>query len=509
MDAIAVSAKAVVLVVDDEPAGLALMGGLLENYYTVKVATDGETALGIAAAEHPPDLILLDIMMPGMDGYEVCRRLKEDPKTRDIPVIFLTAKAKTEDEKNGLELGVVEYITKPISAPIVLARIKTHLALKAAVDLLRNESILIVDDKAANVSLLERLLRDAGYARVASTMDPREVCALHSANRYDLILLDLQMPGMDGFQVMEDLKTYDAEGDLSILVITAQPDRKLRALRAGAKDFISKPFDLVEVKARIHNLLETGLLHKKLKDYNKRLKRFDRMKGEFVPTVSHELTKLLTSIRGSLVVLASDVTRSQPDKLCSFIENAQNDCERLIRLINDTLDIESIESGQVSFALRPLDLMEMIEQAVKADEGLAAAHNVRLQVVAAQPGATVNADPDRFAQVMTNLISNACKFSAPGNTVDIAVARAGGRLKVAVSNCGPGIADEFIADLFQQFSRAESSEVSPKGGAGLSIAKAIVERLGGEIGFTSAKEQATTFYFFLPECPESAAARLP
>jgi PAS domain S-box-containing protein len=132
-----------------------------------------------------------------------------------------------------------------------------------------NASILVVDDQEANVNLLEQLLRDAGYTCVASTMNPHEVCALHRKNRYDLILLDLQMPGMDGFQVMEGLKTNDADGYLPVLVITAQPGHKLRALQAGAKDFISKPFDVVEVKTRIHNMLEVRLLYKQLENYNK------------------------------------------------------------------------------------------------------------------------------------------------------------------------------------------------------------------------------------------------
>ena len=132
-------------------------------------------------------------------------------------------------------------------------------------------SILIVDDQESNVRLLEQLLADTGYTRVSSTMDPREVCALHRKNRYDLILLDLQMPGMDGFQVMEGLKTNDGDGYLPVLVITAQPGHKLKALQAGAKDFISKPFDLVEVKTRIHNMLEVRLLYKRLENYSREL----------------------------------------------------------------------------------------------------------------------------------------------------------------------------------------------------------------------------------------------
>ena len=134
----------------------------------------------------------------------------------------------------------------------------------SAADIL-NAGILVVDDKDANVRLIEGMLRIAGYTSVHSTTNPQEVCELHRANRYSLILLDLQMPGMDGFQVMECLKEIEAGGYLPVLVITAQPDHKLRALEAGAKDFVSKPFDLAELRARVHNILEVRLLHIQLK----------------------------------------------------------------------------------------------------------------------------------------------------------------------------------------------------------------------------------------------------
>ena len=133
--------------------------------------------------------------------------------------------------------------------------------------------ILIVDDQESNVSLLEQMLRESGYTSVASTMNPHEVCKLHRKNRYDLILLDLQMPGMDGFQVMERLKTNAADGYLPVLVITAQPGHKLRALQAGARDFISKPFDLVEAKTRIRNMLEVRLLYGKLEKHSRVLEQ--------------------------------------------------------------------------------------------------------------------------------------------------------------------------------------------------------------------------------------------
>jgi diguanylate cyclase (GGDEF)-like protein len=131
--------------------------------------------------------------------------------------------------------------------------------------------VLIVDDQEANVLLLERMLRGAGYVSITSTMDPGEVCELHRKNRYDLILLDLQMPGTDGFQVMESLKEIETDGYLPVLVITAQPGHKLRALQAGAKDFISKPFELAEVLARVHNMLEVRLLHEAARNHGKML----------------------------------------------------------------------------------------------------------------------------------------------------------------------------------------------------------------------------------------------
>ncbi|NVN99151.1 MAG: sigma 54-interacting transcriptional regulator [Geobacteraceae bacterium] len=136
-----------------------------------------------------------------------------------------------------------------------------------------NARILIVDDQEVNVRLLEKMLSSAGYHAVSSTMDPATVCDLYRQHRYDLILLDLQMPGMDGFQVMEGLQTIEKGSYVPILVITAQPDHKLRALESGAKDFISKPFDLVEIKTRIHNILEVRLLYKQSENYNKELEK--------------------------------------------------------------------------------------------------------------------------------------------------------------------------------------------------------------------------------------------
>lgn len=159
-----------------------------------------------------------------------------------------------------------------------------------------NAKVLIVDDLEANVQLLEGMLSSAGYTSVASTMNPLVVCELHRNNRYDLILLDLQMPGMDGFQVMEGLKEIDPDGYLPVIVITAQPAHKQRALEVGAKDFVSKPFDILEVKTRIHNMLEVRLLYKKLEQTVER-RTAELRESEARFSASRELTGFCSDVR--------------------------------------------------------------------------------------------------------------------------------------------------------------------------------------------------------------------
>jgi putative two-component system response regulator len=165
--------KATILVVDDTPDNLSLMSGLLKDMYKVKVANGGEKALRIAQTGAPPGLILLDIMMPEIDGYEVCKRLKGETRTRDIPIIFLTAKAEVEDEAYGLELGASDYITKPISPPIVLARVKTHLAIKRVQDFLRDQNQFLESEvlkRTAEVMAIQDVTIHA-MASLAETRD--------------------------------------------------------------------------------------------------------------------------------------------------------------------------------------------------------------------------------------------------------------------------------------------------------------------------------------------------
>ena len=166
-------AKATVLVVDDSPENLAMMSGLLKEQYRVKVANNGEKALRILEAETLPDLILLDIIMPGLDGYDVCQQLKENARTRDIPIIFLTAMSETEDEKKGFELGAVDYITKPISSMKLMVRVRNQLALKASADFLKDKNNFLEQEVARRTREVQAI-QDVTIMTIASLAETRD-----------------------------------------------------------------------------------------------------------------------------------------------------------------------------------------------------------------------------------------------------------------------------------------------------------------------------------------------
>lgn len=224
--------------------------------------------------------------------------------------------------------------------------------------------ILIVDDKKANVLLLERMLRSAGYVSIESTTVPNEVCELHLKHHYDLILLDLQMPGMDGFQVMESLKKIEMDGYLPVLVLTAQPDQKLHALRAGAKDFVGKPFDLAEVLVRVHNMLEVRLLHletKKLYDQvvieQKASERLLhnvlphsialRLKGRPEITAADNFTELIADSFAEVTVLFADIvgfTKFSESVSAEVLVDVLNDLFTRFDHIADVRGLEKIKT---------------------------------------------------------------------------------------------------------------------------------------------------------------------
>jgi len=367
---------------------------------------------------------------------------------------------------------------------------------------IRHARILVVDDQQANVRLLEQILSKAGYTSIESTMDPHEVCALHRTHRYDLILLDLLMPGMDGFQVMEGLKEIEEDDYLPVLVITAQPGHKLRALQAGAKDFVSKPIDLAEVLTRVHNMLEVRLLHmvarnnsKALEQTVERLKEVERLKYGFLLTVSHELRTPLASIRGSLGLLASGAVGTLSDEAVDVVTIAERNAVRLIALINDILDLERLETGIIELHFAHVPVEVILRRAMESLATVGHTHGVTVEAPAVS--FTIWADAGRIVQVLVNLLSNAVTFSPPGGVVTISVGLREDCVEFRVTDrgCGVPVADRLA--IFERFRQVETSDDREQRGTGLGLAicKSIVEQHGGTIGVESTVGDGSSFWF--------------
>ncbi len=240
-------------------------------------------------------------------------------------------------------------------------------------------------------------------------------------------------------------------------------------------------------------------------------KKIERMKSEFVSTVSHELRTPLTSIKGSLGLLKASVLGDMSVQARAMIDIAYNNCDRLVRLINDILDVEKIEAGKLNFDFEAVDIAEQIERVIKETSSFATGLGIKVVAEEIAENSKIEADSDRLSQVLTNLVSNAVKFSPKGGTVRVsAEVDSENRLRVSVADNGPGITEDFKERIFQKFAQNDGSDTRKVGGTGLglSISKAIIEAHGGKIGFDTEVGKGSTFWFEMPIMDETGVPSL-
>jgi signal transduction histidine kinase len=353
------------------------------------------------------------------------------------------------------------------------------------------KKVLLVEDNPGDARLLREMFNGDGSPNVdlACVSFMSEAEKHLATSTVDIILLDLGLPDAQGLVAIRRARI--AAPDIPMVVLTGMDDEALAAqsLQEGAQDYLIK------------GQIETRGLLRALR-YATERKRLDRLKDEFVSTVSHELRTPLTSITGSLGLLIGKAVGVLSEPAARLLEIAHNNSQRLVRLVNDILDIEKLESGHAVFDFRKIEVRSLVEQTVESMRGYAGAHGVKVRVEAAVAVDAVRADTDRLAQVVTNLLSNAIKFSPPDGEVVIAVGKEvkGDVVRITVRDHGPGISADFRPRIFERFAQADATNARRKGGTGLglSISKQIIDRLGGDIGFADAPGGGTIFYVELP-----------
>ncbi len=372
--------------------------------------------------------------------------------------------------------------------------------------------VLIVDDERANVMLLEQMLEEEGFTNVRSTMDPLEIKDIYAEFWPDLVLLDLKMPKMDGFQVMEQLKGIEKRGYLPVMVLTAMKSEQycIDALKTGARDFLTKPFNPTEVMFRIHNMLEMHLLHQhirkinhnletknnELTELNKHVETASKAKSNFLANMSHEIRTPLNAILGYTQILLRD--KSLKEDHGSTLKIVLNSGNHLLELINDILDISKIEAGRMESHPDDFDLTLLVKD-------LSAMFKIRCEQKTlgwksegmGDSSLPVFGDEGKLRQVLINLLGNAVKFTTEGE-VSFQVSRDGkDRYLFEVKDSGSGIPLESQESIFEPFRQDQEGLKKGGTGLGLAISKKQLDFMGGKLALESEPGKGSRFYFSL------------
>ncbi|NEU71521.1 response regulator [Hassallia byssoidea VB512170] len=489
-----------ILLADDNADMREYLRKLLSTQYEVIAVADGEAALA-AVQEQVPDLVLSDVMMPKLDGFGLLTRLRQDQRTRSVPLILLSARAGEESRVEGLEAGADDYLVKPFSAREILARVKATLETAR----LRQEtarSRLEVQAAQERAIILERVT-DAFYGldRQWRFTYVNQRCEEYiGKTRSELLgkVLWEEYPMLRGSVIEEQY--YKAVGEqvaVHFEVLSPFSEQWVEVHAYPSADGLSVNFryisDRKELEQRREALLESE------RAARTEAERVGRLKDEFLAVLSHEIRTPLNAILGwSQLLRKGKLSTVQFEKGLDTIER---NSRAQAQILEDLLDMSRIISGKIRLNVKNVNLNLVIEEAIESFVPAVAAKDIRLQTVLDDVPNAIIGDPNRLQQVVWNLVSNAIKFTPTGGTVQVSVEKVNSHVVLTVSDTGHGIKPEFLPHVFDRFRQADSSTTRKFGGLGLglSIVKHLVELHKGTIQATSpGEEQGATFTVVLP-----------
>ncbi|MBT0664713.1 response regulator [Geobacter pelophilus] len=432
--------KHVILVVDDTPENLRVLGDMLEHEgYEVQVATNGQDALEIAGAVPAPDLILLDIMMPEMDGYEVCRRLKTDLTLQHIPVIFISALGMAEQKVKGFREGGVDYVTKPFQAEEVVARVTTHIQLARAEELKRE--------------VAERMRAEEALKTLAEELQEKNDRLIHT---------------------QEELRNLNVELEARVLERTAQIESAYSQISLLNEDLCRRS--------------------QELEQKNQEIAEANRHLESFSYSVSHDLRAPLRHINGFVRILLEDYGQSLQEEAKKLLDRIAAGCDRMDLLTSELLQFSRFARQPISKS--NLETTLLVQQVI--DE-LDLQHREKPAELIVHDLPPCTADRQLLQQVFQNLIGNALKFSEKADhpRIEIGTLQQEGQTVFFVKDNGVGFEMQYADRLFGAFQRLHKNEDFPGTGIGLFLANNIITRHGGKVWAEAEPGSGATFFFTL------------
>jgi PAS domain S-box-containing protein len=490
-----------ILLADDNADMREYLSRLLRERWQVEAYSDGEAALQ-AALKRPPDLIMSDVMMPRLDGFGLLRALRSDERTRNTPMIMLSARAGEESRIEALEAGVDDYLVKPFSARELVARVATHVQLSRLRALAERERKRLYDvfmQAPVPVAVLFG-------TELRFTVANAHFCEM--TGRSELVGKSLR-------EAFAELGDHPALASLEQVMRTGQPvqvaELKAALVRHGESteiyvDYAARPLNDLDgstlgVIVVVHDITEQVLARRKVDSLRDAAERASRAKDEFLSTLSHELRTPLSAIVGWSTLLRKGAVPAE--RVEKALETIERNAKVQARLIEDMLDLARIEQGKLLLSVGPLEMVRVVSAAIDSLRPAAEAKGVRLQTVL-DSHATIVGDADRLQQVVWNLLSNAIKFTPKGGRVHVRLQRHHSYVELALADTGQGIEPEFLPHVFDRFRQADASFSRRAGGLGLGLAivRSLVELHGGTVTATSAgRGQGSQFLVRLPVAP--------
>ena len=507
-----------VLIVDDVSSNIHLLMNILKEEYTLIAATSGEKAIQLAKMHPLPDMILLDVVMPDIDGYEVCKQLKSDASTSHIPIVFVTSLNSIEQQEEALKIGAIDFITKPFSKEIILHKIKTYIDIEKSKQIDEEKlmlkvlsqrdfeelkpSLLVVDDSPENIQVMIEVLKN-DYTVSVATSALKALEMLEEGLKPDLILLDVIMPQMNGYEFCEKLNSKKEYASIPIIFVTILEHEKdiVRGFDLGAVDYVIKPIEPVVLKARINT-------HLKLKIYNDKLIEDIKTKeelilnqsklailGEMFENITHQWKQPLSSITvaTSGIKIQKEYEQLDDEKLISGLETIETSVKYLSHTVDDFRNFLANDTQKHRFDLKILigRTMNLLSVKLKGDS-IEIEKNI-------DDISIINYEND-LMQVLMNLINNAQDALlevVENRKLTISASEAKDEISIKVIDNAGGIKDENISFVFDKYFTTKAHKEGS--GVGLFMSKKIVEeRLHGTISVQNTQEGAC-FELVLPK----------